>query len=206
MAGQKAQHDDIAGLAALNEPARRSLYFHVVNRGGDVSRDDAAKAVGISRTLAGWHLDKLAEEGLLEVTFRRLSGRQGPGAGRPAKLYRRSERSIEISLPQRHYELAAKVLAAAFEEGKDVKTAAREFGRRLKVTGKPMKALESLGYAPVKDGGDIRLRNCPFHGLVGEHKALVCGMNLGLLEGALPSCAARLDPQPGYCCVALKPA
>jgi predicted ArsR family transcriptional regulator len=205
MAGRPTGRDrDIAGIAVLDEPARRSLYDFVCAQPGDVSRDDAARELGISRTLAGFHLDKLAEEGLLETSFRRLTGRAGPGAGRPAKLYRRSARTLEVSVPARRYELAAKVLADAVEAGKDVATAAREYGGRLIVKGKPMKVLATLGYEPVRDGADIRLKNCPFHGLVGDHKALVCGMNLGLLEGALPSCAARLDPRPGYCCVALR--
>ncbi|HEY9382405.1 MAG TPA: hypothetical protein VIP80_02720, partial [Gemmatimonadales bacterium] len=98
----------IAGLAALEEPARRALYCYVVNRHAEVGRDEAAQAVGVSRTLAGFHLDRLVEEGLLDTSFRRLSGRAGPGAGRPAKLYRRSDRQLEVALPERRYELAAR--------------------------------------------------------------------------------------------------
>ena len=97
----EALEQQITGLAALDEPVRRSLYFHVVEQQREVSREEAAKALGISRALAGFHLDRLASEGLLETSFRRLSGRAGPGAGRPAKLYRRSSRQLEVSLPQR---------------------------------------------------------------------------------------------------------
>lgn len=219
----------IAGLAALDEPVRRSLYFYVVSRQGDVSRDEAAQAVGVSRTLAGFHLDRLAEEGLLDTSFRRLSGRTGPGAGRPAKLYRRSGRQLEVSLPQRSYELAARVLAEALQaSGAPHKSALRKTARmigarigadaRARAGSRPGKkrllagtvaALAANGYEPEHAAGEIRLRNCPFHALVGEHKDLVCGMNLALIEGVVGGLDLRgarpvLDPQPGMCCVALR--
>src|SRR5919206_3532577 len=97
----------ISAIAALNEPIRRALYTYLVERPGPVGRDEAAEAVGITRELAAFHLDKLLEEGLLDVEYRRLSGRSGPGAGRPAKLYHLSRRQVQISLPDRRYELMA---------------------------------------------------------------------------------------------------
>src|SRR5512141_2158384 len=97
----RAVERQLAGLAVLSEPARRALYVYVADRQADVGRDEAARAVGVSRSLAGFHLDRLVEEGLLEASFRRLSGRTGPGAGRPAKVYRRSRRQLEVSLPPR---------------------------------------------------------------------------------------------------------
>src|SRR5438105_10085202 len=103
----------ITRIAALNEPVRRDLYRFVVERGGEVTRDQAVEALGITRALAAFHLDRLVEEGLLEASFRRLSGKRGPGAGRPSKLYHRSARQFDVSLPQRSYELAARLLAEA---------------------------------------------------------------------------------------------
>ena len=219
----------VGALAALDEPVRRSLYLYVVSRHQDVSRDEAAQAVGLSRTLAGFHLDRLVEEGLLETTFRRLSGRTGPGAGRPAKLYRRSARQIEVTLPQRSYELAARVLARALEasgaaEAKNTLTdSARAIGRSIgqdakaragtrpgkkRLVASTIDALTAHGYEPAPSSDEIRLRNCPFHALVGEHRDLVCGMNLALVEGVVdglgvPDMTSTLDPQPGMCCVAI---
>lgn len=220
----------IAGLAVLGEPVRRSLYFYVVYRQQDVSRDEAAQAVGVSRTLAGFHLDRLAEEGLLDTSFRRLTGRTGPGAGRPAKLYRRSGRQLEVSLPQRSYELAARILAAAIDAsgprqtrsalrktarmigeriGADAKTRAGSRPGKKRLLAGTVAALAANGYEPEHAAGEIRLHNCPFHALVSEHKELVCGMNLALVEGvveglALPGVKPVLDPKPGMCCVALR--
>src|ERR1051325_2415815 len=220
----------ISGLAALDEPVRRSLYLYVAERQGEVSREEAARAVGISRTLAGFHLDRLVGEGLLETSFRRLSGRSGPGAGRPAKLYRRSDRQLEVSLPPRSYELAAQILAKAIDTSKApetrgaLKRAARMIGERIGAESRAragprpprnrrlagaVAALAASGYEPERMPGEIRLRNCPFHALVGEHQELVCGMNLALMEGVvagldLPGVRPVLDPRPGLCCVALR--
>ena len=104
----------IERVAALEDPTRRQLYLFVGSQGGqDVSRDQAAAGVGISRGLAAFHLDKLVEVGLLECVYRRLGERRGPGAGRPAKLYRRTRAGVEVSLPHREYALAGSLLALA---------------------------------------------------------------------------------------------
>ena len=71
-------------LAALREPIRAQLYQYVQKRLAAVSRDEAADAVGVSRAMAAFHLDKLVELGLLRAEYRRLSGRSGRGAGRVA--------------------------------------------------------------------------------------------------------------------------
>lgn len=125
--------DRVGAVALLSESVRRSLYLHVASCDHGVSRDEAARAVGIARSLAAFHPDKLVERGLLEVTYRRLTGRSGPGSGRPAKLYRRSGRQHEVSLPPRQYELAARLLAEGLEGPRPGHRsgagAAREFGR-----------------------------------------------------------------------------
>src|SRR5215207_9909862 len=98
---------DIEAVALLGEPARRALYDAVIDGNRPLSRDQAAKAAGVSRALAAFHLDKLVAAGLLDVEYRRLTGRTGPGAGRPSKLYRRGSREVGVSLPERHYEVPA---------------------------------------------------------------------------------------------------
>lgn len=225
MTEQASLEQQIAGVSALNEPVRRALYLYVARQGGDVGRDEAAEAAGISRGLAAFHLDKLVDEGLLEVSFRRLRGRGGPGAGRPSKLYRRSMRQIDLTLPPRSYELAAHLFGDALAEDRDLHEVAREFGASLgdKATALAgpnagraalLDSLETIltayGYEPYRTAaGDIRLRNCPFHALAQEHRVMVCGMNLALLEGALSTLELGgvetvLDPHPGECCVAFR--
>src|SRR3954454_17966465 len=103
----------VAGIAALGEPVRRALYRFVVGEPEPVNREQAAAGAGVARHVAKFHLDKLVEDGLLDVDYARPPGRGGPGAGRPAKVYRRSGRQLTVSLPPREYELAGRLLARA---------------------------------------------------------------------------------------------
>lgn len=217
-----AERDPVDAVSLLGEPLRRHLYDFVVETGRSVSRDEAADAAGITRSLAAFHLDKLAGEGLLDVEFRRLSGRAGPGAGRPAKLYHRADRQIEVSLPPRDFELAARLFAQALEGG-TVEGAARAYGRDLAAQVRERagrrggakhllhtaeQVLAENGFEPFHaPDGAIRLRNCPFHPLSREHTSLVCGMNLQVMDALLEELGldrvrAVLEPEPGGCCVA----
>ncbi|MFC7111507.1 helix-turn-helix transcriptional regulator [Nonomuraea rubra] len=199
--------DDLEALALLHDPVRRSLYDVVASRGGDVGRGEAAEAAGVSRTLAGHHLDKLVEAGLLESGFRQQE-RKGPGSGRPAKVYRRARGERSVSLPPRDYVTLASVLAGvvealgAEERAEEVARgagAAIAEGRR----GEPVeRVLGERGYEPYAEGGKVRLRNCPFHVLAEEQPLLVCSMNLALCQGLLEGLGddpgrAALDPRPG---------
>lgn len=212
--------DSISTVAALDEPTRRRLYDYVARARGPVGRDEASEAVGVNRPTVAFHLDRLAEEGLLDVVHRRLSGRTGPGAGRPSKLYLRADRQVEVSLPQRRYELAGELLAGAVEEAEAaglpireaVASRAREVGRQMGQGDEwsdPVPVLERNGFEPRNESGVVRLGNCPFHNLARQHTDLVCGMNLNLLEGLLEGLGcraytARLAPNPDNCCVVLE--
>lgn len=202
----------LEAVASLAEPLRRALYDFVAASPEAVSRDDAADAVGTSRQVAAYHLDRLAEDGLLVVEFRRLSGRAGPGAGRPSKLYRRSDRDHQVSIPPRRYELAARVLLEAAREGQLAAQALTEAARR---TGHQIgegglgAALTATGYEPVIEEGQTRFRNCPFHVLKDQDRETTCGLNLALVEGMVEGAGsdheATLTFEEGYCCVRLSP-
>jgi predicted ArsR family transcriptional regulator len=217
--------EGVAAVAALAEPTRRRLYDHVVRQPQPVTRDDAAAALELPRATAAFHLDRLVDEGLLDIGYERRTGRTGPGAGRPAKLYRRAECSVSVSLPERRYDLAGRLLADAMADadvsGEPPRAAlerrARQRGRELgaAVSGEPaeqavLRVLEDQGFEPRLEDGVITLANCPFHALAQEHTELVCGMNLRLLDGVLESVpgaglTARLQPAPGRCCVRMEP-
>ncbi|WP_042383561.1 helix-turn-helix transcriptional regulator [Streptacidiphilus melanogenes] len=213
---EDAEDAALAALGALGDPVRRRLYRFVAAAPDAVGRDAAAEAAGISRSLAAFHLDRLVETGLLETVFRRLSGRSGPGAGRPAKLYRRAGREHTLSLPPRAYDAAGRLLAEAVERAgldRELQAVARERGAE-QATGDAVETLRAHGYEPFREAGDedvVRLRNCPFHSLAEEFPALVCGMNLALVEGlvagpdgAADRWSAEMSPGPGHCCVALR--
>ena len=210
---------DLQAVGALSDPARRTLYAYVAAQDRPVSRDEAAIGTGMKRATAAFHLDRLVADGLLEVAYARLSGRSGPGAGRPAKLYARTCRDISVSLPPRRYDLAGEVLACAVEESQHsgepaaaaLARVAWRAGRRLVTPGCSLAGvLARAGYEPRQAaGGEIRLANCPFHELVRRHPALVCQLNLHLLRGLLAELGstsqARLAPAPGHCCVTITP-
>ncbi|MEU5894660.1 MULTISPECIES: helix-turn-helix domain-containing protein [Streptomyces] len=219
--------EDIDAIAALQDPVRRRLYEYVAEQGREVGRNEAAEATGVARTLAAHHLDKLAEAGLLESGSRRLTGRSGPGAGRPAKVYTRSRAERSISLPARDYRTAAELLAEAAEEaGLDdgLCAAARRRGEALRGPAEScddvdaaMELLAARGYEPHIEDADegtggpasrvVRMRNCPFHAVAERFPPLVCGMNLALLEGLIGSdgaVRARMDARPGECCVIIE--
>ena len=222
----------VTGLAALGDPQRRALYRYVVAQTAPVNRDQAAEGVGVARHVAKFHLDKLVDDGLLEVEFARPPGRRGPGAGRPAKLYRRSSRELAVSLPQRDYELAGRLLAKAVTdaqlEGISVgdalghvahdaglvlgREAHRDAGARpdpATLLAAATNVLSECGYEPRLDDDGLTLVNCPFHALAQDYTDLVCGMNLELMAGLVdglevPELEARLEPTPGLCCVRLR--
>nr|MDT0516124.1 transcriptional regulator [Streptomyces sp. DSM 41633] len=149
---------DIDAIAVLQDPVRRRLYEYVVAQGREVGRNEAAEAVGVARTLAAHHLDRLTEAGLLESGSRRLTGRSGPGAGRPAKVYTRARVERSVSLPARDYRTAAELLAEAAEQaGLDAGlcAAARRRGEALRGSAGPcggleeaMEMLAARGYEP----------------------------------------------------------
>ncbi|MFF1696342.1 helix-turn-helix transcriptional regulator [Streptomyces sp. NPDC058257] len=221
---------DIDAIAVLQDPVRRRLYEYVAGQGREVGRNEAAEAAGVARTLAAHHLDKLTEAGLLESGSRRLTGRSGPGAGRPAKVYTRARAEHSVSLPARDYRTAAELLAEAAEQvGLDAAlcAAARRRGETLRGSAAPcggldeaVEMLSARGYEPHREvaeakdveGADVaprvvRMRNCPFHAVAERFPPLVCGMNLALLEGLLGEggpVRARMDARPGECCVVLE--
>ena len=218
--------DAFSAIGALADPVRRRLYAYVSGRDDGAGREEAAQAVGVPAHRARFHLDKLVEEGLLCVEHRRLSGRSGPGAGRPAKIYRRSATEIAVSLPERGYDLVGRVLAAAVQRSlagaplaealaEEAHQAGRRDGTTYAVSSEAgacgelddsARALAAHGYEPTREDGTVVLRNCPFDALAREHTALVCGVNRdyvgGLLEGlGCRHTSALLDPGADRCCV-----
>jgi predicted ArsR family transcriptional regulator len=221
---------NLAALATLADPTRRALYLHVLRAREDVGRDNAAAAVKITRSLAAFHLDRLVKDGLLEAGYRRLSGRSGPGAGRPAKVYR-PKGTIDVQAPERDYRLAGELLLEGLRGtgvgvGKREEEAVRERGAALgraargevggrgtqrALTEAAVATLREHGFNPRPDGPVVELGNCPFHALADEYPETICRLNLAFLRGTLDGLGAshlRAIPVPrdGGCCVSLRSA
>ena len=206
----------LSAVTVLDDPARQALYELVARSEQPMSRDEAARALGVTRRSAAFHLDRLAEAGLLAVQFRRLTGRTGPGSGRPSKLYRRTPDEVAVSVPERRYELAGELMAAAIERalrtGEPVDEALAQVavstGRSIGEGATSLeRALEENGFEPRRDSdGALSLGNCPFHRLAARHTEIVCRLNLELLRGVAqgvgePDRVLVLDPGPHRCCV-----
>jgi len=219
--------DDVAAVAALADDLRRRLYRYIARSEAPVGREEAARATGVAVHNAKFHLDRMVDDGLLEVEYQRLSGRTGPGAGRPAKLYRRADREFSVSLPERRYGLLSEILAAAAEASirdrvpvdgvvDDVaRRCGAELGRSRNGSGagselhRVADALDSAGYEPRIAEDRLALENCPFHAAAQEHAALVCGLNLAYVDGLVDGLGCRaletaLEPAPGHCCVTVR--
>ncbi|HKN97219.1 MAG TPA: transcriptional regulator [Pseudonocardiaceae bacterium] len=220
--------DELAAVALLAEPVRRRLYEYVRDRHSAVGRDEAAEAVGISRKLAAFHLDRLADVHLLAVDYRRLSGRVGPGAGRPAKLYTVSPRRFAVTVPQTGYVLAAAIMATALSSPElngngrvAVERVATEVGERLGRTlraehrgtaarrGAVERTLAELGFQPHQRGCELVLGNCIFAELAETDRDLICALNKALVSGMLAGAeltglrAASGSIDGGLCCARL---
>lgn len=218
----ESRTDQISAIAAMNDPQRRALFEFVRESSDAVSRDEAAAALELPRSTAAFHLDRLVEEGVLETEFKRLSGKTGPGSGRPSKLYRVVRRDISVSIPPRQYELAGELLASAVEHadrtGESVREAltvvATRAGRELgEKAGELDAALTSCGYEPRDDGsGGLVLTNCPFDRLAAKHSEVICHANVALLSSVAEATGEGerqvefVPPADGRCCVRVTPA
>lgn len=219
-------------VAVLEDELRRRLYLMVRRAGRPLTREEVAGRAGISRRLAAFHLDKLVERGLLRTHYARPPGRSGPGAGRTAKHYEASDLEVDVSIPERRYDLAGKLLLRAVtsarpgespasaamrvaeQAGADIGARVRD-ERRLGRLG-PERALttaadvlEGYGYEPHRpSSGEVALANCPFHTLAQEAPDVVCGMNQAFISGLVrglgnQTVEAKLTPVPNACCVTL---
>lgn len=223
----------VGAVAALDDAARRSIYAFVASSGGPVTRAQVAHAVGISRKLAAFHLDKLVRVGLL-VT-RTDTARTSMTRGRRPKVYERSSTEMAVTLPARRPADLADMLVEAIgtatpdepartaairvaeQRGRDLGAATRTQVRggrigaeRALMLGESV--LRERGFEPVREAPTtLRLRNCPYRPVAGDAPELVCHMNQRFFAGFLAglgaeSVQAHLVPRDRECCVELRDA
>jgi predicted ArsR family transcriptional regulator len=215
-------------LATLGEPRRRDVYDVVARADAPVTRDHVSEALGMSRSLVAFHLDKLADTGLLDVSFARSPGRPaGPGGGRPSKRYQVSDLDLGISVPPRRYDVVGRILArtlgaggrhgdpaaaawdVAHDEGRRLAELSLDAGGRHSAAADQVEqVVAEFGYTPVRDGSCIRLRNCPFLAVADAMPDTVCTVNHGFLAGVIDGLGAgggmtarRVDGRADGCCV-----
>lgn len=214
------QGQRLRAVASLGDPVRKKLFELIQDGGASMSRDECAEALGLPKSTIRVHLDRLVEESLLRVEFRKMGERTGPGSGRPSKLYAVARSEVGVSVPPRHYDLAASLLAAGVQRSIDtgdgieasLAEVAREQGIRMgQAAGDIFALLADTGYSPEPDGdGGTIMANCPFHRLSRDHQGVVCSLNGALLGGALEGCgddrhALAPDQEISHCCARLVP-
>lgn len=188
---------------ALGDPTRRAVFTYVTESIDPVTAADVGATFAIHRTVARAHLERLVETGLLSADFRHRA--QG---GRPPKVYRRSERRVDLQLPARQYELLAELLLSALERfGEAAELVAGdvgfEFGRRWVDTSRgnsPQDCLAPLVEAGAEistdepDGGlQITRRNCLFHEVAARRPRLVCILDRSITAGLLSQADRPLE-------------
>lgn len=221
----------VAAVAALDDDVRRALYEFVRAAGEPVSREAAAAAVGISRKLAAFHLDKLVDIGLLTSGFHATVRR----VGRAPRLYEPSDLDVAVRVPERCPDLLADILVEAVtgqsgdERGTDAalrvaRTRGEAVGSRARTRTRAGRigterasaltrtVLAEHGFEPYEEHDALRLRNCPFHPLAGREPEFICGLNCEYLRGVIEGIgaggrlSADLAPRAGECCVEIRSA
>jgi predicted ArsR family transcriptional regulator len=220
----------LSAVVVLADEHRRSMYAFIRQASSPVTRDEAAAAVGISRKLAAFHLDKLVEAGLLRASYDRPAGLRR--AGRTPKAYEPAGVDLHLSIPQREHALLAEILVDAVAEAPSEgapqaaqRVAAQhgsELGASERARLRPGRLgaeraltlacglLERHGFEPVRaESTRVWLRNCPFEPLAARAPDLVCRINQAFVAGCLDglgvsTAEAVLAPRPGACCVELR--
>lgn len=210
-------------VAALGDPTRRRAFFHVRGAGEPQSKDQVAAELGIDRRLAGFHLDKLVDQGFLKADFRRRTGKSGPGAGRPAKMYSPTDTEVAVALPERHYDLLASLLLKAATDqsgappGDVLERVGYEFGLQVGLSEvangrvapdeaataaarEVARVLSRYGFAATtseEGGATITACACPFEDLAFQDPERICGLDRAIWKGMLAAFVpeARLAAQ-----------
>src|ERR1700730_4022453 len=181
-------------LRARADSTRRRILSSLQAQPEAVTVDEVASAQGIHRTVAFDHLELLARLGLL------VRGSRSGFPGRPARTYRSGGEAADVSYPPRQHRLLAGLLAEAIAGKTKPKRLGEAYGRQLAVgTRSESEAIarpEPLGADHPVVGNQIQARNCVFQEACVSAREVVCGVQAGLLQGALAAAGSNRDVVP----------
>ena len=211
-------------LAAAGDPQLRRILVYARGRRDPFTAAEAAAELDVHRNVARTRLDRLVAAGFLGVALERRGGRRGPGAGRPAKVYRVAPELEGVEFPDRRLaELVGLLVEKVPARGrpKVLREAGQEFGRRLAAaagltpsqdpgTGleRVADALGSLGFqvsvvSLAGDRAELASPTCPLRPLVvkcPEAGGIDRGMWAGLVERGVSGVSAdRVDCETPGC-------
>jgi predicted ArsR family transcriptional regulator len=186
-------------ISALQDPTRRRILLDFYVHQAEWTASEVAAAVGVHRTVAHDHLERLAALGYLVSSQRRGT------SGKPAKLYRLAGREIDLSYPVRRFARLSGLLAQGLRSASDGIGIAREVGRRYGASlvtkpadsaGPVLRQLAALGAEYRLVGGDeVRAENCIFRQACEVAEDVVCELHAGILEGAMQGAGLHLRTQ-----------
>lgn len=191
--------------STLGDPTRRSIYLTVRESAEPMTAAQIATAFNIHANVARHHLDRLADEGYLEVTRKRPDGQNGPGAGRPAKCYTSTNKEIELQFPARRYDLLADLLIRVIQRLEPERASeiaaqvGHEYGVELAGTLElpdagfdsaltaVQQAMVNVGFAVNTNTNDRQLlmSHCPFGRTAFDHPEVVCSLDRGIVNGLM---------------------
>lgn len=121
-------------LDAIGDPELREALAFARSQARPVSADELGTARGVHRNVARSRLERLVSAGLLHATYERRTGRTGPGAGRPAKVYAVVPELTALEFPVRRYESLLGLLVDALpgaRRGERLRAVGFAFGEEL---------------------------------------------------------------------------
>lgn len=186
-------------ISALQDPTRRRILLDFYVQQPERTSAEVAEAVGVHRTVAHGHLERLVALGYLVSSQRRGT------SGKPAKLYRLAGRQIDLSYPVRRFERLAALLAGGLQRMSDGPRIAHEAGRRYGASlvtkpaasaGSLLGQLGALGAEYQLANDEVLAQNCIFRQACEGAEDVVCELHAGILEGAFQAAGLELRTEP----------
>lgn len=192
--------------SAFGDPTRRDIYLLLHEEPGGLTASEVAEATGLHSNVARHHLDKLMGGGYIDVT-----NRPSAKAGRPAKVYRATDRGLRLEFDVGHDDILVTLLGKALSRLPDDEAAEMaeevglEFGKQMAASmGGSVDsqrsfrsalhvvadALSAHGFAAhaEREGDELRIvsGHCPFGDVAIEHP-VICAVDRGMVKGLLSS-------------------
>ncbi len=204
-----------AATAAFGDATRRDIYLFAHDAEAGVTTAEVARRFGLHPNVARHHLDKLAAGGYVQVEVGRP---EKPGAGRPSKRYRVTDKALALEFPVRRDELLiallGRTLALVPTEAAEAmaESLGEEYGRSLAASMAPGESHRSLqaalhavadaltahGFASHAesraDGLAIISEQCPFGGAAVQHP-VICAVDRGIVKGMLDTLYGDTVPE-----------
>jgi predicted ArsR family transcriptional regulator len=197
---------------ALGDTTRRGIYVMLREARDPVTANQIAVVFEIHPNVARHHLDKLLSDGYIRISDRPVST---PTAGRPAKRYEVTEKSVSVQYSARKYDRLAELLTkvvAELDDGRALDIAesvGRDYG--VSLAGEIGLATDEgfeeaamavaqammgkgLGASTDPDQNRIVAQFCPLCTTVATQPEVVGRIDHGIVQGLLESAAARPVP------------